>query len=198
MSESMAGYHALTAFLADAETKKVGSGTLAVTVQSRQTFINIRGDNTDTRFHDAVKKTTGTALPGAANTVSNGSCSIYWIGPDECLLRSGADDDLENRLHQALSGLKASCTDLSHGYVMFSMSGHDCVNLLAKGCTLDLRNRSFAKRACAQSAISKASVLICRTGPGNWDVIVRRTFAEYLALWMRHAGREFGVTFDLA
>jgi sarcosine oxidase subunit gamma len=59
---------------------------------------------------------------------------------------------------------------------------------LAKGCTLDFHPRVFRPGTCAQSGLAKANVLI-RLGddPDSFDVVVRRSFADYLLRWLRHA-----------
>ena len=68
--------------------------------------------------------------------------------------------------------------------------------LLAKGCTLDFHPRVFSAGQCAQSGLAKTSVLIAMVDDRpTFDVIVRRSFAEYLALWLQHSGAEFGIQF---
>jgi len=69
--------------------------------------------------------------------------------------------------------------------------------VLAKGCTLDLHPRSFATGRCAQTGLAKASILISKFDDvPTFEVFVRRSFAEYLALWLQHAGAGYGILFE--
>jgi sarcosine oxidase subunit gamma len=66
--------------------------------------------------------------------------------------------------------------------------------LLTKGCTLDLHPGVFGPGQCAQTGLAKAGVLI-RPLPDNsgYDLIVRRSFADYLWQWLLRAGREYRI-----
>jgi heterotetrameric sarcosine oxidase gamma subunit len=66
---------------------------------------------------------------------------------------------------------------------------------LAKGCTLNLSPAAFTDGDCAQTGISRTSVLLANTNDVI-NIIVRRSFAEYLALWLQHAGAELGIRFE--
>ena len=69
-------------------------------------------------------------------------------------------------------------------------------DLLAKGCTLDLHPDEFKAGECAQTGLAKANVLIARiAAPEGFELLVRRTFADYLVQWLHHAGREFEIDF---
>ncbi|PPS59319.1 hypothetical protein CRX72_21215 [Pantoea sp. BRM17] len=45
----------------------------------------------------------------------------------------------------------------------------------------------------AGSVFAKSSALIRRTGPESWELVIRRSFAEYIWLWLRDASREYGL-----
>jgi sarcosine oxidase subunit gamma len=68
--------------------------------------------------------------------------------------------------------------------------------VLAKGCTLDLHPDEFKPGACAQSGLAKASVLLAMIDERpSFEIKVRRSFAEYVLLWLNYSGREFGISF---
>ena len=65
--------------------------------------------------------------------------------------------------------------------------------VLAKGCTLDLHAAYFPPGHCAQSDLAKANVLLRRDNAKRFEIIVRRSFADYLLAWLEHAGKDVGV-----
>ena len=188
--------HALDHFLRDAPAREKSSVT--VEVHPNLEYVNLRGDPADKTFVSTANKILRQDLPLGPNTVSNGISTIYWLGPDEWLIVTAGGDrpTLSTLLEDALHGMHASLNDLTGGQVAMRISGDNATALLAKGCTLDLHATTFSTNQCAQSGLAKASVLISKVDDGpTFDVFVRRSFAEYLALWLQHAGAEYGIRF---
>jgi sarcosine oxidase subunit gamma len=76
------------------------------------------------------------------------------------------------------------------------ISGENAAAVLAKGCTLDLHPKTFHSGQCAQTGLAKASILIGKVDDvPTYDIFIRRSFAEYLALWLQHAGAGYGIRF---
>ncbi|MCY3775713.1 MAG: sarcosine oxidase subunit gamma, partial [Candidatus Aminicenantes bacterium] len=100
-------------------------------------------------------------------------------------------------LSQAIGEHHASAVDTTGGYTLVNVAGARRRELLAKGCTLDLHPRSFSPGQCAQTNLGKAGVLLIPRGDASdaqsFDVIVRRSFADYLGIWLEHSGREYGL-----
>jgi sarcosine oxidase subunit gamma len=160
--------------------------------------LNLRGDPDDQPFLDAVESVTGSPLPLAPNTVVYGDQHTCWLGPDEWLLVLPADnvDSTMLALGQALQGQHASSNDLSGAQLTLRLTGEKGREILAKGCTLDLHSSVFRAGSCAQTGLAKANVLIVshETGSGI-DLIVRRSFSDYLLQWLQRAGTEYGIEF---
>lgn len=191
--------HALDAFLRDTVAGEKSS--VIVEVNPGLDYINLRGDPSDRRFVSAVNKVLRVELPLEPNTFTSGLTTVYWLGPDEWLIASPAGErpTLPTLLDDALKNMHASLSIVTGGLVALRVSGMNAPALLSKGCTLDFHPRSFAAGQCAQSGLAKASVIISMVDDKPaFDVIVRRSFAEYLALWLRRAGAEFGVHFGVS
>ena len=108
------------------------------------------------------------------------------------------DAGVATALAEALAGAHAAVNVQSGGLLVLGVSGPAAPDLLAAGCPMDLDATSFGPGCCAQTGLAKASVLIAAVDSRpSFDVIVRRSFAEYLALWLEHAGGELGVDFVL-
>jgi len=100
-------------------------------------------------------------------------------------------------LEDALEGMHASLNVVTGGFAGIRLSGSNAANLLAKGCTLDLHPRAFHTGQCAQTGLARANILLSKVDDApSFDVFVRRSFAEYLALWLQHAGAEYGIRFE--
>src|SRR5207302_506874 len=64
---------------------------------------------------------------------------------------------------------------------------------LMKGCSLDLHPRSFTPGQCAQTMLARAQIILHQIdGAPSYDLYPRRSFAEYLWLWLCDAMAEYG------
>ena len=167
--------------------------------------INLRGDGD--AFRQAVAEAIGAALPSAANTANNGDdVTVLWLGPDEWLITAppGAEGDLGTRLAQAVDGHHAAVVDVTDNATTIRIAGPAARTALAKGCSLDLHPRAFGPGRVAQSVVAQVDVILHQVagddgaaGPA-FDLIVRRSFAEYLWQILTDAGREYGVAVETA
>lgn len=143
----------------------------------------VRGDAAD-----AVAAALGVALPTAPNTVASGAMhDAWWLGPDEWMLVSKAASSLESTLRPLLHGRFAAVVDVSSGYTTLRLAGARAREVLQKGCPLDLHPRVFAAGACAQSHYFKAGIALRPIDEGSFEVIVRRSYAEYVVRMLRDA-----------
>ncbi len=150
-------------------------------------LVNLRGDPDNAQFSGAIQNAIGIALPTEPNTTTeNDSLCVIWLSPDEWMIRSKrpGTGELATRLNTALQGIFCAVTDQSSAYSIMQLSGPKARSVLAKGCPLDLPPRTFGAGQSAQSHYYKTSVLLRRLddGAGNhWEMIVRRSFADYAA-----------------
>lgn len=158
-------------------------------------YLNLRGKSNNTAFLAAVLKVLGSEPPAEANTmIESGDTRIYWLGPDEWLVITPTDQQgkVQADLKKALAGVFSSVVDNSSGLTMLEITGDNAANLLATDCPLDLHPREFGAGQCAQTRLAKAGMTIAplRKGAG-FEVIIRRSFADYLLLWMQDAAVAF-------
>ena len=192
MAESLLRQHALYEFL---ERAPKTDGGVCIEILGSLNYLNLRGRPDNNGFLTLVRQHLGQDLPLVANTLCEGPNMIYWLGPDEWLVVSPINDPgsfQASLLIDELSGLNATGTVLNGGFVTLRVAYDDGMLLLAKGCTLDLNDNNFKPGSCAQTGLAKAPVLIGRRGDGSFDIIVRRSFAEYLGNWLAHSAEEYG------
>ena len=159
--------------------------------------LNLRGDPADQAFLDAVQRVLCFSLPLESNTVAErGELAALWLGPDEWLVLTspGRENGLAAALRDALGDLFTAVTDVTGGQTVINLSGTHVRDVLAKGCTLDLHPRAFGPGRCAQTLVAKAMVTIRQIDDSpSFDIIVRRSFADYLARWIEDAAQEHGL-----
>jgi sarcosine oxidase, subunit gamma len=148
-------------------------------------------------FLEPMEGLSGLRLPLEPNRFTENDRAIaLWLGPDEWLLVVpwGTEQTVTKTLCQAGREHFFAITDISHGLTAVNISGPGAIDTLSKGCSLDLHPSVFRSGCCAQTLLAKAGVVIRRVeSPHSFDLIVRRSFAEYLVLWLQDAGAEYGV-----
>ncbi|HJX43013.1 MAG TPA: sarcosine oxidase subunit gamma family protein, partial [Geodermatophilus sp.] len=141
----------------------------------------------------------GVDLPTAPNTwVPAGTGRAVWLGPDEWLLSSTTEtpEELEARVRAAALELGGSATDVSAQRIGLRLTGARVRDLLAKGCSIDLHPRVSRRGSSAQTLIGQAGVVLLTLSDAGDDVVVlvRSSFAGYLADWLLDAALEFTPT----
>ncbi len=198
MSDSTARRHGLEPFLASAES--AARARVEIRVLSNRGFLNLRLDQGDGAAVKDTKQILGQPLPPASNTLTTEDHRVYWLGPDEWLIESGADRTvrLVSELSEALAEYHAAVNDVSGGHVALCVSGIDARTVLAKGCTLDLHPRKFGPGQCARTGLAKTVVVLAAIDDApTYTVIVGRSFSDYLCRWLAHAARPHGVNFSV-
>ena len=197
MSETVRPVSPLAHLFAESPPSTGADGGVTLTERPFMVHLDLRSDPSDRAFLDAAGGALGAALPLEPNTVARGpETAALWLGPDEWLILAPPDGGgLESTIESALEGRRHAVVDVSGGQTVIGLSGGRARDVLAKGCTLDLHPRAFGPGRCAQTLVAKANATIWQTGDGpSYDLIVRRSFAEYLALWLVDASREYGLT----
>jgi sarcosine oxidase, subunit gamma len=140
----------------------------------------------------------GLDLPTTPSTyVSNDTLTAIWMGPEEWLITAGARSAaaLETMLRAAVSEHGGAAIDVSAQRTTLRLSGPDAREVLAKGCSLDLHPTVFTKGSAAQTMLGLAGVILIALDDTGTDyrILVRASFARYLADWLIDATEEFNV-----
>ncbi|MBX7448174.1 sarcosine oxidase subunit gamma [Mycolicibacterium sp. 3033] len=138
------------------------------------------------------------ALPAAPSTVVDGAdASVIWLGPQEWLAVSAdrAGEQMEAALRAATTAHGGAAVDVSAQRTSLRVQGAHARTLLAKGCSLDLHPRVFGPGDAAQTMLGHAGVVLVpmRHDGTDYRVIVRSSFARYLADWIIDAAEEFSI-----
>ncbi len=171
--------------------------SVGVTVEPYVAMVDVRLRTVGAEASAAL----GVDLPTAPNTwVPAGTGRAVWLGPDEWLLTSTteAPEELEARVRAAVLPLGGSATDVSAQRIGLRLTGARVRDVLAKGCSIDLHPRVFGRGRSAQTTLGQAGVVLLALSDAGDDyaVLVRSSFAGYLADWLLDAALEFTTTHD--
>lgn len=171
---------------------KIEVAGLSVREHPFRTMLNLRARPDDPACSLAVNEATGLVLPAVNEFSAYAGRLLAWLGPDEFLLVGDDRDagEMEKKLRDRLSGTASALTDVSSGFTMLIISGAGARDFLARGWALDLHPRTFRPGQCAQSYLAKAPVLLLhREAAPVFEVLVRRSFADYLWAWSVSSAR---------
>lgn len=134
-------------------------------------------------------------LPGPSRWANGRDTVVIWLGPDEWLVvgPSLGPADLESRLRAAVGG-DGAVVDVSAQRVALRLRGRHARDLLETGCAIDLHPREFPAGSAAATTLGLAEVILLARGDyaADYQILVRASFAGYLADWLVDAAAEFG------
>ncbi|AWS46221.1 sarcosine oxidase subunit gamma [Streptosporangium sp. 'caverna'] len=178
-----------------AHLEPVSGRDLCIAEMPFLTQVNLRV-NPEGRAAAEIGLALGVPLPTEPGTYASADADVLWLGPDEWLVVGEADevgtaDELEARLRFAAGTEHVGVTDVSAQRTALLMSGPRGRDLLSHGCALDLHPRSFGPGRCAQTMLARAQVLLVAHEGDEFTVLVRSSFAGYLATWLLDAAAEY-------
>jgi sarcosine oxidase subunit gamma len=142
----------------------------------------------------------GARLPTTPNTwVASSAGRAIWLGPDEWLLTSAehTPEELDEQARETVQPLGGAVVDVSAQRIGLRLTGSRARDVLAKGCSIDLHPRVFGRGRAAQTTVGLAGVILlglsdpAGTEQGDYLLLVRSSFARYLAEWLLDAAHEF-------
>jgi len=129
----------------------------------------------------------GVPVPAPNRFATVGERAVLWLGPDEYLVVAPDGDDVAE-----LTGESAeSLVDVSANRTTIELSGPHARDVLGKGMSIDLHPRAFGPGHCAQTLLARAQVILRQVDDRpTYHVLVRGSFAPYLADWLVDASKE--------
>lgn len=136
----------------------------------------------------------GVPLPAPNRVTTAGERAILWLGPDEYLVVAPDGDDVPGLAEDEESVV--SVVDVSANRTTIELSGPHARDVLEKGMSIDLHPRAFGPGQCAQTLLARAQVILRQVDSADraeptYHVLVRGSFAPYLADWLVDAAKEF-------
>ncbi|MEC8918226.1 MAG: sarcosine oxidase subunit gamma family protein [Pseudomonadota bacterium] len=147
---------------------------------------------------EAVRRVLGFGLPGRPNGLTRGESgerSIQWLSPDEWLVivPGGEEFTLEGKLREALGEAHYAIVDASGGQTLIELEGEMTRELLMKSTPYDVHPDAFPVGKGVTTVFAKATVILRRPDEQRWELVLRRSFADYLYRWILDAGAEYAI-----
>ncbi|MCE0732319.1 sarcosine oxidase subunit gamma family protein [Halomonas sp. G15] len=147
---------------------------------------------------EAVRKVLGISLPGQPLGLAldaSGERSVQWLSPDEWLVivPGGEELDIEQRLRDALGDAHYAIVDVSGGQTLVELSGEKARELLMKSTPYDVHPEAFPVGKGVTTVFAKANLILRRPTEERWELVLRRSFADYVYRWILDAGAEYAI-----
>lgn len=158
--------------------------------------LDLRGEPSNKAFMSAVGRVLDLLLPtDPCHAAVQGEIAALWIGPNQWLLTcpKATSAELATELEEALSGSHSAVTDISDGRTVFRLAGPSALDVLAKGCPLDLHPRAAGPGYVAGSVLAKVTALIHLRETDVVDIYLGRSYGDYLWAWLEDAGSDCGL-----
>lgn len=154
----------------------------------------IRGDAADAWFRKGIKAVLGIEVPEKLQCRTHNGVTMCWVSPDEwlVLLNELNCHAIECDLRDNLEGHFA-IVNVSGGQTVLSLSGADAKNVLKKSTPYDVDERNFPVGKVVTSVFAKSQAIMLRRSDQDWLLVVRRSFADYIWLWLQEAAAEYGL-----
>ena len=183
-----------------AELVGKGKSGAGITLREKKLrgHLTLRGDAHDPAFAKGVQDVLGMDLPVALTLGANGETSLQWMGPDEWLLivPEGEEFATEQRLREALAGQHIQIVNVSGGQTLVELSGEKVRELLMKSTPYDVHPSNFPVGKAVGTHFAKSQLIIRHTAEDVWELVVRRSFADYIWLWLQDASAEYGLAIE--
>lgn len=147
----------------------------------------------------ALQSAYGVPLPSLLQSVQNEDYCVRWMSPDCWLISCALDETftIETTLRRAVEEHFA-IVDVSGGYCVLHLSGASAINVLKKSTGYDTHPDNFSAGKVVNTTFAKAQVTLravnAEAGHECYEIIVRRSFADYVFKWIQQAGEEYALS----
>lgn len=126
-------------------------------------------------------------LPAAGQCISHDGAVLLSIGPGT-YLRIGGNDD-----YAMLDARFTVAVDVGSAWTNIAIAGARAVELLRKGCAVDLHPRAFSAGACCSTGLAGMRAVLWRPRTGDrYELLVARSYAQSLWSWLLDAAAPYG------
>lgn len=140
----------------------------------------------------AIRQVTGLALPdGAGGGVAADTKAVFGFAPGKFLVVD-QEEGLAAALGRAIGPTIGTVTDLSHGRTAIRIAGPKAEWVLSKFFAVDFALPAFPLGSGLSTVHHDIFAQIQRTGAGQFDIYVFRSFARSFWTALCHASEEAG------
>lgn len=151
-------------------------------------MITLRGDLASSKMKKAIKQVCEQDVPVSGQILGDGATGIAWMSPDEVLILVPYGDVAARlaAIDKALAGQHYLAADVSDARAVFTVTGLDAREVLARVCPVDLHADSFGIGQFRRTRLAQVAAAFWRHDTG-FDVICFRSVADYVDGVLRNA-----------
>lgn len=151
-----------------------------VTRAADRGMITLRGDLASAKLKRAVKSATGHAIPKAGKIAGSGTKGVVWMSPDELLVMVPYDTvaDVWAQIAADMGDAHHLAADVSDARAVFTVSGANAQEVLARVCPVDLHRDSFAVGDFRRTRLAQIAAAFWKHDTG-FDVVCFRSVGDY-------------------
>ncbi len=148
----------------------------------------------------ALQASVGISLPERLSFSSSDEYSIYWMSPDEWLLTypHAKEQKLESELAEVQDSHHVAVINTSSAICQLQLRGEHAIDVLKKSTAYDVHHRNFPIGKVVNTTFAKTQATIAATGEGRYQLFVRRSYSDYLWLWLQRAAKGYGLDVEAA
>ncbi len=151
--------------------------------------INLRGDFETAAVNSGLSSLLALECDITANTfISNGTSTLFWLGPDERLLYT--DSNPQSIIDRWCGNSNTGAVEVSDYSTVLQLSGSKVRDVIASGTPFDVHPDEFGAGQCAQTRFGNASILLSNHSElPVFQLQVRWSFAEYVFEYIKRVSR---------
>jgi methylglutamate dehydrogenase subunit D len=148
-------------------------------------------------FEAALAPLLGANLPRkVGDAVTAQGRAVMRVGPEQFWIFGPENDDLAQRLSQAVAPTIGSVLPLSHSRTRIFIEGTAAREVLAEGIPIDFDANIFKVGQFALTGLHHTPVLVHRIAADRYEIYAMRTFAHSIWEWLTDAALPVG--YDIA
>ncbi len=174
--------------------KKTGDNSArdAHVQKSPQTgMLTLRADLSNKKTQACIKKLFGIAVPDTGRINVKEEYAVAWMSPDELLLLMPMESvqSVNLQLSKALNGSHHLLVQVSDARSIFTISGEDATEVLAKLTPADVSHRAFGPGTIRRSRLAQVPVAFWQNENQEITLVCFRSVSEYVLGLLKNAAQ---------
>lgn len=134
-------------------------------------------------------------LPQRLHSTQKAGLCIRWVAPDEWLLSCPIQNafEIETAIRKAAGASSIALTNVSGGFSLLILQGDHALDVLRKSTPYDVNPDNFIAGKVVNTVFAKTQVCLRCVGDNHYEIMVRRSFADYVWHWLQVASAEYGL-----
>lgn len=141
---------------------------------------------------EALHAMAGVGLSERLQSVDSGTYCIRWMSPDSWLLSCPLHEAfrIEHSIRARVSS-PIAIVNVSGGFCVLQLCAEKAREVLMKSVPYDVHPDNFPVGKVVNTTFAKTQVTLRCISESNYELVVRRSYSDYVWLWLQRAAAEF-------